>query len=204
MSSSHYGSLETFGLSIHFAQPALPSATRPPATARPCHARLTYHPSVSPATHRPTAPNSASGGHEKPLPVTARALPGKTENRKKVEILTQLLAFQVYCCAACCCTAAALLRCCCGLVGTYGCTAVVLLWSVGRWVESGWSVLGDWRLARSPRCRGVVKKLQKTSPRFSTFLKTPEPMLLAYQCTAVPALLYCCYTAAVLLLWVGR
>ena len=62
---------------------ALPLATRPLATARPCHARPTRQPSVSPATQRPTSPNSASGRHEKPLPGMARALSRKVENRKK-------------------------------------------------------------------------------------------------------------------------
>ena len=36
------------------------AATRPPATARPCHARLTHHPLVSQVTYRPTVSNSAS------------------------------------------------------------------------------------------------------------------------------------------------
>ena len=88
-------------------------------------------------------------------------------------------------CVACCCTGAALLCCRCGLVGTYCCTAVVLLWSVGRWVGGGWWVLGGWRLARS-------------LPEMSGGRKNNEPprneMLLAYRYTAVhtAALLYCC------------
>ena len=53
---------------------------------RPCHAPLTRHPSVSPVTQQPTVPNSASGEREKSLPETAPPLPGKAENRKKVEI----------------------------------------------------------------------------------------------------------------------
>ena len=74
-------------------------ATRPLATARPYHARPTHQPSVSQAIQRPTSPNSASGGHEQPLPGTARALPRKVENRKKVQIppSSRLLP---YCCAA--------------------------------------------------------------------------------------------------------
>ena len=71
---------------VHLKLSALPLATRPLATARPCHACLTHQPSVSPATQRPTSPNSASGGHEKPLPGMARALPRKVENCKKVQI----------------------------------------------------------------------------------------------------------------------
>ena len=34
----------------------------------------------------------------------ARALPGKAENRKNVELPIQLLAYQVNCCGAYCCT----------------------------------------------------------------------------------------------------
>ena len=70
---------------VHLQLSALSLATRPLATARPCHARPTQQPSVSPAMQRPTSPNSASGGHEKPLLGTARALPRKVENRKKVQ-----------------------------------------------------------------------------------------------------------------------
>ena len=96
-------------------------ATRPLATARPYHARPTHQPSVSQAIQRPTSPNSASGGHEQPLPGTARALPRKVENRKKVQIppsswrTTGVPLWCVLCCR-------------CGLVGTYCSSAVVLLW----------------------------------------------------------------------------
>ena len=71
---------------VHLQLSPLPLAIRPLAMARPCHARPTHQPSVSPATQRPTNPNSASGGHEKPLPGTAIALPRKVENSKKVQI----------------------------------------------------------------------------------------------------------------------
>ena len=64
---------------------ALPLATRPLVIARPCHASPTHQLSMSPATQRPTSPNSASGGHEKPLPGTARAPPRKVEKRKKLQ-----------------------------------------------------------------------------------------------------------------------
>ena len=70
----------------HFQLSALPLATRPLATASPCHARPTHEPSVSPATQRLTSPNSANGGHEKPFPGTARALFWKAESREKVQI----------------------------------------------------------------------------------------------------------------------
>ena len=92
---------------------------------------------MSAATHPPTSPSSASAGHEKPLPVTARDLPRKVENRKKSANLTQLLAYhcagpQVYRCTAvlllyaavmdwsvraaplllcCCCTTAVMVGC---------------------------------------------------------------------------------------------
>ena len=93
---------------VHLQLSALPLVTRPPATARPCHARPTHQPSVSPATQQPTSPNSASGGHDKPLPGTARALPRKVESRKKVQIppsswrTTGVLLWCVvpHCCAA--------------------------------------------------------------------------------------------------------
>ena len=71
---------------LHLQLSALPLATRPLATARPCYARPTNQPSVSLATQRPTSLNSASGEHEKLLPGTARALSRKVENRKKVQI----------------------------------------------------------------------------------------------------------------------
>ena len=103
---------------VHLQLSALPLATRPLATARLCHARPTHQPSVSPATKQPTSPNSASGGHEKPLPGTARALPRNVENRKKVQIppsscRTAMLPLWI--------VGYVLLLCCC-------CTAVVLLW----------------------------------------------------------------------------
>ena len=71
---------------VHLQLSALPLATRLLATARPCQARPTHQPSVAPATQRLTSPTSASGGYEKTLPGTARALPhNKVENRKKVQ-----------------------------------------------------------------------------------------------------------------------
>ena len=82
-------------------------------------------------------------------------------------IPTQLLAYQVYCCATVLRAAALMLKCCAAgvdwSVRTAACTAFALLWSVSRWVGSGWWVLGGWRLACSPMCRGVVKK--RTSPQ---------------------------------------
>ena len=51
---------------VHLQLSSLPLATRPLATARPYHARPTHQLSVFPATQRPTSPNSASGGHERP------------------------------------------------------------------------------------------------------------------------------------------
>ena len=121
---------------VHLQLSALPLATRPLAAARPCHARSTHQPSVSPATQRPTSPNSASGGHEKPLPGTAGALPRKVGNRKKVQIPPsswRTTGVPLGC----------VLYCRCGLVGTYCSTGVVLLWWwVGRWVGGEWWVLG--------------------------------------------------------------
>ena len=81
---------------------------------------------MSPATQRPTSPNSASGGHEKPLPGTARALPRKVENHKKVQIPTSSCRTAVLplwigryvlphccCCGPCCCCRPC---CCCALI----------------------------------------------------------------------------------------
>ena len=97
---------------VHLQLSALPLATRPLATARPCYARPTHQPSVFPARQRPTSPNSASGGHEKPLPGTARALPREVESRKKVHIPTSSFRTAVlplwigwYVLLHCCCTA---------------------------------------------------------------------------------------------------
>ena len=80
--------------------------------------------------------------------------PGKADNSNKVEIPTQVLAYQVYCCGAHCCSAV-----CCryGLVGTYCCTAVVLLLWVGRWLGGEWWVVGArWVTDRSLRCCTAV------------------------------------------------
>ena len=97
---------------VHLQLSALPLPTRPLATARPCHARPTHQLLVSPATQRSISPNSASEGHEKPLPGTARALPQKVENRKKVQIppsscRTAVLTLWIgwYVLLHCCCTA---------------------------------------------------------------------------------------------------
>ena len=144
---------------VHLQLSALPLATRPLATARPCHARPTHQPSVSPATQRPTSPNFASGGHEKPLPGTARALPRKVENRQKTQIppsswrTTGVPLWRVlpYCCAA--------------IVDWSVRTALLLL--VGGWMVGGGCFVGAWWVvarSRSTRWRGVVK--QRTSPRF--------------------------------------
>ena len=58
--------------------------------------------------------------------MTARALPRKVENRKKVQINSALLLAYHRCIAV---VRTAVLLCCrCGLVGTYCSTAVVLLW----------------------------------------------------------------------------
>ena len=59
-----------FGFSIPRGAQALPSASRPPAAARPCHVRPTQQPTVSVATERGPPPNSASGGG------VERCLPG--------------------------------------------------------------------------------------------------------------------------------
>ena len=109
-------------------------------------------------------PTRRAGSGKKALPGTARALPRKAENRKEVEIPTQFLAYP-RCCGAYCCTAV----CCrCGLVGTHCCTAVVLLWWVGRWVGGGWWVVA----ARSlPEISGGSYKGEMVkggyTPRFS-------------------------------------
>ena len=96
---------------VHLQLSAVPLATRPLAAACPCHARPTYQPTVSPATQRPTSPNSASGRYEKPLPGMARALPWKVENRKKAQIppsscRTAVLPWWIgrYVLLHCCCT----------------------------------------------------------------------------------------------------
>ena len=73
---------------------------------------------------------------------------------------------QLYC--YCCIAGCVVLRW--GLVGTYCCTAVVVLWWVGRWVGGGlWVLGGGGSLVpqdRSPRWRGFVK--QNNLPTFLT------------------------------------
>ena len=159
-----------------------------PSDCRPYHARPTHQLSVSPATQRPTSPNSASGGHEKPLPGTARALPRKVENRKKVQTPPsswRAAGVSLWC---------VLLYCRCGLVGTCCFTAVVLLWwSVGRWVGGGCLVGGG-----SLAIHEMAGSRKTTNlPRFlpccgSSRLR--NQVLLAYRCTVghTAALPYCC------------
>ena len=56
----------------------LPTANRPPAAARPSHARPRKQPSLSPAKERAPTPNSASGERQKePSPVPDMAGDGK-------------------------------------------------------------------------------------------------------------------------------
>ena len=66
---------DLLGFSATRGAPALPRATRPPAAARPSHARPTRQPSVFPAKGGAPPPNSASGGRRE-APSRGR-VPGK-------------------------------------------------------------------------------------------------------------------------------
>ena len=131
---------KNIGFSIHCAWPAQALATRPPANARPCHAHPTRHPSFSPATQRPTFPNSASGEREKPLGGRLALSPGRRRIVRKCKSPPHQ-ALYCYCCTA----DWGLCPVCCrwGLVGTYCCTAVSVL-VVGRSVGGRWAVSSRW------------------------------------------------------------
>ena len=181
---------------VHLQLSALPLATRLLATARPCHAHPTQQPSVSPATQRPTSPNSASGGHEKPRPGKARALPRKVENRKKMQIPRsswRTTGVPLWCVLPYCCvavvdwsvrTASLLLYC------------WVVVWSVG-----GWWMVGAWWVTARALCRKVENRKKVQIPS-SSWRTTGVPLwcVLPYYCVAVvdwsvptaPLLLYCC------------
>ena len=170
---------------VHLQLSALPLATRPLATARPCHARPTHQPSVSPATQRPTSPNFASGGHEKPLPGTARALPRKVENRQKTQIppsswrTTGVPLWRVlpYCCAA--------------IVDWSVRTALLLL--VGGWMVGGGCLVGGGSLAIHEMAGGRKTTNLPAFPTVLRVLKTPEPTKRSSR-TGIPPyiLLHCC------------
>ena len=110
---------------------------------------------MSAATQSPTSPNSASGGHEKPLPGTARALPRKVENRTKSANPTQLLAYHRTTGVPLRYRIATTAVCCrCGLVGTCCSTAAVVLLlyccdggAVDGWVVGGGCLVGGGSLA---------------------------------------------------------
>ena len=100
---------------------------------------------------------------EKDLPWTARSLPGKAGSRKKMESPTQFLAYQVLWCV--------LLHCgLCAAVVDWSARTAALLYCCG-----GWWVLGGWRLARSPKWRGVVKVNELPPISYYLVLKTREP-----------------------------
>ena len=64
--------------------PALRCATRPPSAPRPCHARPTHRPSVSPAKAMPPMPDHESGGRgEAPTRARVARSPGRGRIRGK-------------------------------------------------------------------------------------------------------------------------
>ena len=179
---------------VHLQLSALPLATRPLATARPCHTRPTRQPSVSPATQRPTSPNSAS--------VVIKSLSGGrlALSPGRWRIVRKCKSHPAPGVPQCTAVVAAVLLCCrCGLVGTYCSTAVVLLWWwVGRWVDGvGGCVVGGGSLAIHEMAGG-----RKTTnlPAFLTVLrvlKSPESIKCSSRNGVPPYILLHCCTAVV-------
>ena len=117
----------------------LPSATRVPAAARPCHTRPTQQqPSGSPAKERTPTPNSASGERgagsversSRPSPVPDMAgdrehIEEKKGNASTMQQLSNVCINEVtYCCRT------SLLRCCCTWCLCCSTAAVVHHWLV--------------------------------------------------------------------------
>ena len=146
-------------MTVHLQLSALPLATRPLATAHPCHVRPTHQPSVSPGTQqRPTSPNSASGEHEKPLRGRLALSPGRWRIVRKCKShrCTAVVRTAIQLCSRC------------GLAGTYCSNAVVLLWWwVGSWVGGG-CLVGDGSLTTwcvlPYSCAPVVDWPVRTAP----------------------------------------
>ena len=172
-------------MTVHLQLSALPLATRPLATAHPCHVRPTHQPSVSPGTQqRPTSPNSASGEHEKPLRGRLALSPGRWRIVRKCKShrCTAVVRTAIQLCSRC------------GLAGTYCSNAVVLLWWwVGSWVGGG-CLVGDGSLTIHEMAGGR----KTTNLTRVSYLTTNESSILRNQPNAprVPVYrrTYCCTT----------